>query len=423
MTPAKIGPDTRIVVLGLGHVGLPLAHAISRGHPATGFDIDRNRVEELTAGFDRNLSLTERELRENGNIAFSADPACMAEQDVYVITAPTPVDARKQPDLTALRGAAAMAAGHLAAGNLVIFESTVYPGATEEVCIPILEAVSGLECNRDFFVGYSPERVRPGDSAQSLADMVKLTSGSTPETADVVDAFYAGLIDAGTCRAGSIRTAEAAKLIENVQRDLNIALVNELAMLFDKLDIDTGEVLRAAGSNPNFLPLKPGLVGGHCIAVDPWYLIHKARQAGCRPDLIRASRRVNDSMGVHVAGRIARLMLSRNIPVSGGRVLILGLSFKENCPDARNSLVFDVIGALQADRCRVDVYDPWVARGESPLLVDNIEPGVYDAVVVAVAHREFAEMGARRIRALGKKESVVFDVKHLFPAPETDGRL
>lgn len=423
MMPRAIEADSKVVVLGLGYVGLPLAHAISRRHPTTGFDINRNRVAELAGCHDKNFSLTERELRENRNIAYSADQACLAGHDAYIITAPTPVDAQNQPDLTALRNATAMTAAHLSAGNLVIFESTVYPGATEEVCIPILEEVSGLACNRDFFVGYSPERVNPGDSAHSLVDVVKVTSGSTLGTADVVDAFYAGVISAGTCRASSIKAAEAAKVIENIQRDLNIALINELAILFDKLEIDTQEVLRAAGSKWNFLAFKPGLVGGHCIGVDPYYLTYKAQQVGYHPDVILAGRRINDSMGVHVADRVVRLMLSRRIHVFDSRVLILGLAFKENCPDTRNTRVFDVIDTLQTYQSRVDVYDPWVSRDESSLLVDGLEPGVYDAVVIAVAHREFSEMGAEWIRALGKKESVVFDVKHLFPATETDGRL
>ena len=423
MTSPEIGPGARIAVLGLGYVGLPLVQAISRRYSVTGFDIDRDRVEELAAGYDRNRSLTETELREIHNVAFSTDPACLAEQDVYVITVPTPVDMRKQPDLGALCSAAATAAAHLGPGNLVIFESTVWPGATEEVCVPILEQISGLTYNRDFSVGYSPERIRSGDSAHTLDSMVKLTAGSTPETAATVEAFYAGVIGAGTCRAADIRTAEAAKLVENVQRDINIALVNELAMLFDRLDIDTGEVLRAAGSNRNFVPLHPGLVGGHCIGVDPWYLVWKARSVGFSPDLIAAGRHVNDSVSLHVASRVMRLMHSRGVQVRGSRVLILGLAFKENCPDTRNSLVFDLINALQDRQCRVDVHDPWVDRSAVPTLVDKPGPGVYDVVIVAVAHREFVALGSTGIRALCKPGGVVFDVKRLFPPAQTDGRL
>ncbi len=423
MTPQAITADCRIAVLGLGYVGLPLAHAISRRHRVTGFDIDAQRVGELRAGHDRNLSLSESQLRKNRHLDYSADPACLAEHDVCVITAPTPVDAQNQPDLAALREATAMTARYLRPGNLVIFESTVYPGATEEVCVPILEQLSGLALNRDFFVGYSPERVNPGDSAHSLVKVVKVVSGSTAETAAVVEAFYAAVISAGTYRASSIKVAEAAKVIENIQRDLNIALMNELAILFDKLQIDTEEVLRAAGSKWNFLPFRPGLVGGHCIGVDPYYLTYKAQQVDYHPEVILAGRRINDSMGTHVVDRVVRLMLSRRIHVFDSRVLVLGLAFKENCPDTRNSRVFDIISALQSYHGKVDVCDPWLERNEFPELIEQPQPGTYDAIVIAVAHRQFAEWGIERIRALGKAESVIFDVKCLFPADATDGRL
>lgn len=423
MNLPTLDENTRIAVLGLGYVGLPLAHALAARHTATGFDINTRRVEELRSGHDRNLALSSEELQQARRIDYHSDPACLAGADIYIVTAPTPVDKQNQPDLGPVLGAARLVAGHLRPGNIVIFESTVYPGATEEECVPLLSEISGLTYNQDFFVGYSPERLNPGDGGHGLADIVKVTSGSTPETAELIDRLYAGIITAGTFRASSIKVAEAAKVIENTQRDLNIALVNELAILFHKLGIDTQEVLDAAGSKWNFLPFRPGLVGGHCIGVDPYYLTYKAQQVGYHPDVILAGRRINDGMGQYVAERVIRLMLGKRIHVIDARILILGLAFKENCPDTRNSRVFDIIGTLESYHANVEVYDPWVDPEESPHLVDTLTPGRYDAVILAVAHRQFADMGSARIRALGKAPSALFDVKHLLPSEEVDGNL
>ncbi|MEX2469843.1 MAG: nucleotide sugar dehydrogenase [Pseudohongiellaceae bacterium] len=423
MNLPTLDENTRIAVLGLGYVGLPLAHALAARHATTGFDINARRVEELRRGHDRNLALSSEELQQARRIDYHSDPACLDGADIYIVTAPTPVDKQNQPDLRPILGAARLIAAHLRPGNLVIFESTVYPGATEEECVPLLSEVSGLSYNEEFFVGYSPERLNPGDGGHGLADIVKVTSGSTPEAADLVDRLYAGIITAGTYRASSIKVAEAAKVIENTQRDLNIALVNELAILFNKLGIDTQEVLDAAGSKWNFLPFRPGLVGGHCIGVDPYYLTYKAQQVGYHPDVILAGRRINDGMGQYVAERVIRLMLGKRIHVIDARILILGLAFKENCPDTRNSRVFDIISTLESYHANVEVYDPWVDPEESPHLVDALTPGRYDAVIVAVAHRQFADLGSAGIRALGKASSTLFDVKHLLPSEDVDGNL
>lgn len=423
MNLPTLDENTRIAVLGLGYVGLPLAHALAARHATTGFDINVRRVEELRQGHDRNLALSSEELQGARRIDYHSDPACLAGADIYIVTAPTPVDRQNQPDLGPILGAARLIAAHLRPGNIVIFESTVYPGATEEECVPLLSEVSGLTFNQDFFVGYSPERLNPGDDGHSLADIVKVTSGSTPEAADLIDRLYASIITAGTFRASSIRVAEAAKVIENTQRDLNIALVNELAILFHKLGIDTQEVLDAAGSKWNFLPFRPGLVGGHCIGVDPYYLTFKAQQVGYHPEVILAGRRINDGMGQYVAERVIRLILGKRIHVIDARILILGLAFKENCPDTRNSRVFDIISTLESYHANVEVYDPWVDPEESPHLVDALTPGRYDAVIVAVAHRQFADLGSARIRALGKASSALFDVKHLLPSEDVDGSL
>ncbi len=423
MTLNPLSDDTRICVLGLGYVGLPLAYALSKHFATVGFDIDQERINEINKGHDSNLALTDEELAQATNFTCTFDAGALKDCDVFIITAPTPVDHQNQPDLEPVLNATALVAAALKAGDIVVFESTVYPGATEEECVPLLESGSGLKFNEDFFVGYSPERVNPGDDAHSLANIVKVTSGSTEAAAEKIDEIYKRVITAGTHRASSIKVAEAAKVIENTQRDLNIALINELAILFDKLDIDTQEVLSAAGSKWNFLPFTPGLVGGHCIGVDPYYLTYKAQQVGYHPEVILAGRRINDSMGNYVAERLVRLMLSKRIQVIDSRILIMGMAFKENCPDTRNTRVSDIIATLSQYNANIEVYDPWVDRAESELLVEQPDSGSYDAIVVAVAHRQFMEMGFDAIRALGKDICVVFDVKHLFDSKQVDGSL
>ena len=423
MSQDALSTKTKIGVLGLGYVGLPLAHALAQHFPTVGYDINAQRVEEILQGIDHNLALSADDLKLHSKITYTAEADALSDCEIYIITAPTPIDAQNQPDLEPVRKACRLVAASLQKDNIVIFESTVYPGATEEECVPILSEVSGLKFNVDYFVGYSPERINPGDPSHTLADVVKVTSGSTAATADKVDALYKTIITAGTHRAGSIKVAEAAKVIENTQRDLNIALVNELAILFDKLDIDTHEVLRAAASKWNFLPFTPGLVGGHCIGVDPYYLTFKAQQVGHHPEVILAGRRINDAMGFHVAERVIRLMLSKRIHIIDSRVLILGMTFKENCPDTRNSRVQDIISTLQSYHARVDVHDPWVDASESELLIAEPEADRYDAVIIAVAHKQFIAMGIEALKAFGKSTSVIFDVKHLFPSSAVDGSL
>jgi UDP-N-acetyl-D-galactosamine dehydrogenase len=423
MSMKELGADTRVGVLGLGYVGLPLAHALGEKYPTVGFDINVARVAAIKAGVDTNLALTSEQLGAPTQTHYSNDAKDLTGCEIFIITAPTPVDSQNQPDLGPVKHATEIAATALQRGGIVIFESTVYPGATEEECVPLLEQRSGLVFNQDFYVGYSPERVNPGDSGHSLTEIIKVTSGSTPAAADKVDALYRSIIKAGTHRASSIRVAEAAKVIENTQRDLNIALVNELAILFGKLGIDTKEVLDAAGSKWNFLPFKPGLVGGHCIGVDPYYLTYKAQQVGYHPDVILAGRRINDSMGAYVAGQLVRLMLSKRVHVTDARVLVMGLAFKENCPDTRNSRVVDIITELQSYHVDVDVYDPWVDRSASSLLIEAPAANTYDAIMIAVAHQQFVALGIEGIRAFGKSKVVIYDVKHLFAADQVDGSL
>ncbi len=417
-----------IGVIGLGYVGLPLAVEFGKQFPTLGFDIDRSRVEELTRGEDRTLEVDSSELQLNSGLRFSADQQDLSLCSVYVVTVPTPIDRHRQPDLGPLRAAASTIAQVLKPGNVVVFESTVYPGATEEVCVPLLEQGSGLTFNRDFFVGYSPERINPGDKQHRLPGIMKVTSGSTPEAADFVDRLYARIITAGTHRAASIKVAEAAKVIENTQRDLNIALINELATIFARLEIDTEDVLAAAGTKWNFLPFKPGLVGGHCISVDPYYLTHKAQELGYHPEVILAGRRINDNMGIYVTERVVKLMTRKRIQVVDSKVLVLGLAFKENCPDIRNTRVIDIIEALQGYNVQVDVYDPWIdpdqAEHEYGIRVHTERPEqTYDAIIIAVAHRQFVDLGANGIHALGKPSHVVFDVKSLLPKEAVDARL
>lgn len=423
-SPLKpLSPDTRIGVIGLGYVGLPLAHALSEHFAVVGYDINSRRIQELNSGHDSNQDVADELLQKQGNILYSDQPEALKSCEVFIITAPTPVNEQNQPDLEPLKSASRLVGGLLNKGHLAIFESTVYPGATEEECIPILEQESGLTCNQDFYVGYSPERINPGDNEHTLTTIVKVTSGSTPEAADKVDSLYKKIVKAGTHPASSIKVAEAAKVIENTQRDLNIALVNELAILFDKMEIDSQEVLNAAGSKWNFLPFSPGLVGGHCIGVDPYYLTYKAQQLGYHPEVILAGRRINDYMGAYVAERVIRLMLSKRIHIIDARVLVLGLAFKENCADTRNTRVTDIISELQSYKAHVEIYDPWVDPSESELLIEQPAAGSYDAVIIAVAHNQYKDMGLSSIRALGKSESVIFDVKHMFPSDQVDGSL
>ena len=420
--------NPRIAIIGLGYVGLPLAVEFGKHYDTLGFDINQSRIDELRAGTDRTLEVDAAELATATRLTFSAALDELRACNVFIVTVPTPIDAAKRPDLTPLVKASQMLGQVLKAGDIVVYESTVYPGCTEEVCVPLLAAGSGLAFNRDFFAGYSPERINPGDKQHRVTGILKVTSGSTPEVADFVNRLYGSIITAGTHRASSIKVAEAAKVIENTQRDLNIALVNDLAMLFNKLGIDTLEVLQAAGTKWNFLPFRPGLVGGHCISVDPYYLTHKAQEVGHHPDVILAGRRTNDGMGPYIAGEVIRLMVRKGINPVGAKVLILGLAFKENCPDLRNTRVVDIVHALEGYKVAVDVHDPWVNAAEAQHeygLTPLAEParGGYDAVIVAVGHREFVALGAQGVRAYGKPSAVVYDVKYVLPREAVDGRL
>ena len=420
--------NTRIAVIGLGYVGLPLAVEFGKKRDVIGFDINASRIESLRAGHDATLEVSDEEVRVADRLRFTCEPSDLADCNVYIITVPTPIDAHKRPDLTHLVKASHTVGRLLKAGDIVVYESTVYPGSTEEVCVPILEQVSRLTFNRDFFAGYSPERINPGDKLHRLATIKKITSGSTPEAADFVDALYAEIVTAGTHKAPSIKVAEAAKVIENTQRDLNIALINELAIIFNRMGIDTEDVLIAAGTKWNFLPFRPGLVGGHCIGVDPYYLTHKAEAIGYHPQIILAGRRLNDGMGAYIVSQMIKAMLSRRIHVNGARVLVLGLTFKENCPDLRNTRVADIVQELASYNVSVDVFDPWVseeeARREYGLsTVGEPAAGTYDGIILAVAHDHFRAMGAERIRALGKKVAVLYDLKYILRRCEADLRL
>ena len=417
-----------IAVIGLGYVGLPLAVEFGRKRRVVGFDINAGRIADLTAGHDSTLEVDAQELAASRHLSFTSDAGDLAACSIFIVTVPTPIDAHKRPDLTPLLRASETIGKVLERGDIVIYESTVYPGATEEDCVPVLERVSGLRFNEDFFVGYSPERINPGGKAHRLPDIRKVTSGSTPEIAGIVDDLYASIITAGTYRAESIRVAEAAKVIENTQRDLNIALVNELAIIFNRIGIDTDAVLRAAGTKWNFLPFRPGLVGGHCIGVDPYYLTHKAAEIGLHPEVILAGRRVNDTMGVYIAGRLVKAMLHRSIQIRGARVLVLGLTFKEDCPDLRNTRVIDTIRELESFGVAVDVHDPWADRDEAKRefglsMVEQPQDGTYDGVLVAVAHRQFREAGIAAIRGLSRDGGVLFDLKSIFAPDESDLRL
>ncbi|PWF48910.1 Vi polysaccharide biosynthesis UDP-N-acetylglucosamine C-6 dehydrogenase TviB [Massilia glaciei] len=419
---------TQIAIIGLGYVGLPLAVEFGKKYPTIGFDINQGRVQELRSGVDHTLEVDTHELVEAKHLAYTTDIEDLRQANVYIVTVPTPIDEHKQPDLTPLLKASETLGKVVRKGDVVVYESTVYPGATEDYCVPVIERVSGLKFNEDFFVGYSPERINPGDKEHRLTTITKVTSGSTPQAADFVDALYRSIIVAGTHKASSIRVAEAAKVIENTQRDLNIALMNELAIIFNKMGIDTEDVLTAAGTKWNFLPFRPGLVGGHCIGVDPYYLTHKAESIGYHPQVILAGRRINDSMGAYVVGELVKKMLKRRIHVDGANVLVMGLSFKENCPDLRNTKVIDIINELVDYNVNVDVYDPWVSKegaeheyGITPIAAPEV--GKYDAVILAVAHREFKEFGAAALRSFGKETHVLFDLKCMLPKGEADIRL
>jgi UDP-N-acetyl-D-galactosamine dehydrogenase len=423
-------PSSAVVaVLGLGYVGLPLAVEFGKGREVIGFDIDGARVKALRDGHDHTLEVADDELASATGLRFTDDPGDLEGADVFIVTTPTPIDEARQPDLGPVLSATETIARNLRPGNVVVYESTVYPGATEEKCVPVLEALSGLELNRDFAVGYSPERVNPGDREHRVSTIVKVTSGSTPEAADYVDALYRSVVVAGTHRAPSIRVAEAAKVIENTQRDVNIALINELAVLFNRLGIDTEDVLRAAGSKWNFLPFRPGLVGGHCIGVDPYYLTHKAQAVGYHPEIILAGRRLNDSMGAYVASQLVKRMTKQGIAVQGSRVLVMGLTFKENTPDLRNSRVIDIIQELRDYDVNVDVVDPWADPQEAAehygvALYAQPQSGTYDGIVLAVAHRQFTDLGAEQMRALGSPAGhVLYDLKYVLGKGESDLRL
>lgn len=428
---SNIKNDIKIAVIGLGYVGLPLAVEFGKKHPVIGFDINQNRINELKSGTDHTLEVNDEELNSAKQLQFSSDINELSECNFYIVTVPTPIDEYKQPDLTPLVKASTAIGSVLKAGDIVVYESTVYPGATEEVCIPELERSSGLTFNKDFFAGYSPERINPGDKEHRVTNILKVTAGSTPEVADLVDDVYNLIITAGTHKAPSIKVAEAAKVIENTQRDVNIALINELAVIFNKMGIDTEAVLTAAGTKWNFLPFRPGLVGGHCIGVDPYYLTHKAQAIGYNPEIILAGRRLNDSMGEYVVTQLIKTMIKKRIQVEGAKVLILGLSFKENCPDVRNTKVIDIVHELEEYNIDVDLFDPWVDAEEAqheygitPISdTAKLSDHSYDGIILAVAHNQFVEMGIKKIREFGKSNHVLYDLKYLFDSELSDIRL
>jgi len=420
--------DIKIAIIGLGYVGLPLAVEFGRKRPVIGFDINRQRIEALNAGIDSTLEISGEELSAANRLIFTSNPGDLESSNCFIVTVPTPIDQYKRPDLTPLIKASEIVGKVLKVGDIVIYESTVYPGCTEDDCVPVLEKHSGLQFNRDFFCGYSPERINPGDKAHRVTSIKKVTSGSTSEIADLIDGLYSEIITAGTHKAESIRVAEAAKVIENTQRDLNIALINELAIIFNKMDIDTEAVLKAAGSKWNFLPFRPGLVGGHCIGVDPYYLTHKAQAIGHHPEIILAGRRLNDSMGAYVVSQLIKAMIKKSIQIEGARILVMGLAFKENCPDLRNTRVVDIVSELNDYNCHVEVYDPWVNSTDAQTeygitLEEKLTPGSYDGIVLAVAHAQFKAMDPSQLRALGKSSSVLYDLKYIMEPGVADLRL
>ena len=420
--------NINIAIIGQGYVGLPLAVEFGKKYNTIGFDINQSRIDELNNGIDRTLEVESQELKSSKLITFSCNLDDLKQSNIYIVTVPTPIDDNNSPDLTPLRKASEAIAKVISTGDIVIYESTVYPGATEEVCLPIIERVSGLTFNKDFFAGYSPERINPGDKVNILTKIMKITSGSTPEIADKVDALYSSIITAGTHKAPSIKVAEAAKVIENTQRDLNIAIINEFAKIFNKLDIDTEQVLDAAGTKWNFLKFKPGLVGGHCISVDPYYLTHKAHEVGYRPEVILAGRRINDGMGAYTATQLVKKLASQKIHVDEANVLVMGFTFKGDCPDVRNTKIIDMVKELKDFNMNVDVYDSWADKDEVKHeygidLIETLEAGKYDAIVLAVDHSEIKAMGIDEIRKLGKVKNVVYDVKHVLPVNDSDLRL
>jgi UDP-N-acetyl-D-galactosamine dehydrogenase len=420
--------NVKLCIVGLGYVGLPLAVEFGKKYRTIGFDLNSNRVDALISGTDSTLEVSSAELKEARQLEFTTDTGAIAVCNVFIVAVPTPIDAAKRPDFKPLEGASRTVAKALKKGDVVVFESTVYPGATEEVCVPLLEQGSGLKYNQDFFCGYSPERINPGDKLHRLPSIVKITSGSTPEAALFVDKLYKSIITAGTFPASSIKVAEAAKVIENTQRDVNIALINELALIFEKLDISTHEVLAAARTKWNFLPFSPGLVGGHCIGVDPYYLTHKAQEVGYHPNMILAGRRLNDNMGNYIASTVIKKMVKKGIDIANSRILVLGLTFKENCPDLRNTRVIDIIAEFAEYGISVDVYDPWVHSDEAfreyqIRLIEHLQEDTYSGIVIAVAHQQFAEMTVSQLRKLCKNVSVIYDVKSLFPRDQVDGCL
>lgn len=420
--------EIKLAVIGLGYVGLPLAVEFGKLRNVVGFDINQSRIDALKSGHDATLEVSDEELKQATELRYSAELADLEKCNTYIVTVPTPIDEYKRPDLTPLIKASESIGKVLKKGDIVIYESTVYPGATEEDCVPVLEKISGLKFNVDFFAGYSPERINPGDKEHRVTTIKKVTSGSTPEAAELVDALYRQIIIVGTHKASSIKVAEAAKVIENTQRDLNIALINELALIFNKMGIDTEAVLQAAGTKWNFLPFRPGLVGGHCIGVDPYYLTHKAQSIGYHPEIILAGRRLNDSMGAYVVSQLVKAMVKRRIHVDGSRVLVMGLTFKENCPDLRNTKVVDIVKELAEYNIQADVYDPWINAEEAQheygiTPVTAPAEGDYDGIILAVAHHQFKELGAEKIRAFGKPQHVLYDLKYLLTAEESDLRL
>ena len=420
--------DIKLAIIGLGYVGLPLAVEFGKLRPVVGFDVNQKRINELKTGQDYTLETEKEELRAAKLLSFSTNTEDLRDCNCFIVTVPTPIDAHKQPDLSPLVKASETVGKALKPGDIVIYESTVYPGCTEEDCVPVLEKFSDLKFNQDFFCGYSPERINPGDKTHRVTSIKKVTSGSTPEVADLVDTLYQQIITAGTHKAPCIKVAEAAKVIENTQRDVNIALINELALIFNKMGIDTEAVLQAAGSKWNFLPFRPGLVGGHCIGVDPYYLTHQAESIGYHPEIILAGRRLNDSMGAYVVTQLVKAMTQRRLPVQGARILVMGLTFKENCPDLRNTRVVDIVKELADYDVQADVFDPWVSAAEAQHeygITPVLQPaaGAYDAIIIAVAHQQFKAMGAAAIRALGKPEHVLYDLKYLLPVTDTDLRL
>ncbi|MCG9544441.1 Vi polysaccharide biosynthesis UDP-N-acetylglucosamine C-6 dehydrogenase TviB [Vibrio sp. Isolate33] len=420
--------NARIAIIGLGYVGLPLAVEFGKKSPTIGFDINQVRIDELAIGRDSTLECSDNELAEATHLSYTASLEDLKECNVYIVTVPTPIDEHKQPDLTPLIKASEALGTVISEGDVIIYESTVYPGATEEDCIPVVERVSGLKFNQDFFAGYSPERINPGDKEHRVTNILKVTSGSTPEVAEYVDQLYKSIITAGTHKASSIKVAEAAKVIENTQRDVNIALINELSIIFNKLGIDTLEVLEAAGTKWNFLPFRPGLVGGHCIGVDPYYLTHKAQTVGYHPEMILAGRRLNDGMGQYVVSQLVKAMMKKRIHVEGANVLVMGLTFKENCPDLRNTKVVDIVAELKEYNINVDIVDPWCSNVEAQheyglTLSEEPQQGDYDAIIMAVSHDEFKAMGVNKIRALGKPAHVLYDLKYVLDKESVDMRL